>query len=80
MYKVFINERKLSFTNAIQQIDKNLEFVDVNTFSIAIDLLENTSAPSVNIYAENVEEVWNTFSALIQKYRSCRWCCTEYKR
>ncbi|WP_277561610.1 NUDIX hydrolase [Elizabethkingia anophelis] len=63
MYKVFINERKLSFTNAIQQIDKNLEFVDVNTFSIAIDLLENTSAPSVNIYAENVEEVWNTFSA-----------------
>ena len=63
MYKVFINERKLSFTNAIQQIDKNLEFVDVNTFSIAIDLLENTSTPSVNIYAENVEEVWNTFSA-----------------
>ncbi|MDV3539009.1 NUDIX hydrolase [Elizabethkingia anophelis] len=63
MYKVFINERKLSFTNAIQQIDKNLEFVDVNTFSIAIDLLENTSAPAVNIYAENVEEVWNTFSA-----------------
>ncbi|WP_407534356.1 NUDIX hydrolase [Elizabethkingia miricola] len=63
MYKVFINERKLSFTNAIQQIDKNLEFVDVNTFSIAIDLLENTSTPSVNIYAENVEEVWKTFSA-----------------
>ena len=65
MYKVFINERKLSFTNAIQQIDKNLEFVDVNTFSIAlyIDLLENTSTSSVNIYAENVEEVWNTFSS-----------------
>ena len=63
MYKVFINERKLSFTNAIQQIDKNVEFVDINTFSIAIDLLENTSTPSVNIYAENVEEVWKLFSA-----------------
>ncbi|KAF5306518.1 hypothetical protein FQR65_LT18555 [Abscondita terminalis] len=37
--------------------------IDINTFSIAIDLLENTSTPSVNIYSENVEELWNSFSA-----------------
>lgn len=63
MYKVFINEKKLSFTNTIQQIDKNLQFTDATTFEIAIDLLENTSTPEVNIYSEDVEATWKTFSS-----------------
>ncbi|NAW52119.1 NUDIX domain-containing protein [Elizabethkingia argentiflava] len=63
MYKVFINERKLSFTNTQQKTDKNLKFVNDNTFHTAIDLLENSPTSSVNIYARDTEEVWRIFLA-----------------
>ena len=66
MYKVFINEKKLSICNSPQQIDKNLHFEGNHTFEIAIDALENTSAPEINVYGEDVETVWEAFKSMFK--------------
>lgn len=61
MYKVFINEKKLSINIINTDAEKNLVYEDLNTFDIAIDLLENTSCKSVNIYGEDADKIWDDF-------------------
>lgn len=64
MYKVFINEKKLSINNYSDNAEKNLAYEGLATIEIAIDLLENTSCQSVNIYDEEAEKVWEDFCDL----------------
>ena len=52
MYKIFINEKKLTINITATDAEKNLPYEDSNTIEIAMDLLENTSCKSVNIYAQ----------------------------
>ena len=43
MYKIFINEKKLTINITATDAEKNLPYEDSNTIEIAMDLLENTS-------------------------------------
>ncbi len=67
MYKVFVNEKKLSLSNHPTDFEKNLKYDDSSTFEIAIDLLENTSCPELNIYADNLEQLWENFKEMFTK-------------
>lgn len=62
MYKVFVNEKKLSLCKTPEKTDKNLRFEGNATFAIALDQLENTSTPEIAVYSENMEEMWQQFS------------------
>ncbi len=66
MYKVFINEKKLSLSNTYQNSGKTLEFESKTTLEIAIDILENTSVKDVNVYGDNLEEIWESFKSLMK--------------
>lgn len=64
MYKVFVNEKKLSFSQLPEKSSKSLKFDGVATLEMAIDLLENTSTPEINIYSEDLKNLWTHFSKL----------------
>lgn len=61
MYKVFINEKKLSINIITSDAEKNLPYEDLSTIEIAIDLLENTSCKEVNIYGKDADKIWDDF-------------------
>ncbi|QDP86179.1 NUDIX domain-containing protein [Chryseobacterium sp. SNU WT5] len=66
MYKVFVNEKKLIFSTVPEDIHKKLRYETRATLEIAIDLLENTSCPELNIYGEEIEEIWKDFSQMFK--------------
>ncbi len=66
MYKVFINEKKLSINNYINNAEKNFPYEGISTIEMAIDLLENTSCREVNIYDDEAEKVWEDFCDLFR--------------
>ena len=61
MYKSFVNEKKISINTSVTDAEKNLPYEDKNTIEIALDLLENTSCKSANIYGKNADEIWDYF-------------------
>lgn len=61
MYKVFVNEKKLSFGNSTSEAEKNLKYENLSTLEMAIDFLENTSCKEVHIFGENCDEIWEEF-------------------
>jgi len=61
MYKVFINERKLILSSEPQNSPKTLKYDGTHSFEFAIDLLENTASQGLNIYHENIDELWADF-------------------
>ena len=42
MYKVFINEKKLSINNLPNDDEKNIAYEDFGTIEMAVDILENS--------------------------------------
>lgn len=66
MYKVFINEKKLSLSNTYQNSGKTLKYENKTTLEIAIDILENTSTPDVNVYGEDLDKIWSKFKDLMK--------------
>lgn len=67
MYKVFINEKRLTFSNTASVTEKSIVFEGVATLEMAIDLLENTSSPNITIYGDNPEFLFNEFSSLYKQ-------------
>ena len=61
MYKVFINEKRLILSSEPQDSSKTLNYDGSHSFDFAIDLLENTASQGLNIYHNNVEELWKDF-------------------
>ncbi|HAP94323.1 MAG TPA: NUDIX hydrolase [Chryseobacterium sp.] len=61
MYKVFINEKRLILSSEPQNSPKTLNYDGSHSFDFAIDLLENTASQGLNIYHNNVEELWADF-------------------
>ena len=66
MYKVFVNEKKLTLSKYPEDIEKNLRYEGFATLEIAVDLLENTSCPEMNVYGENIEEIWEDFTHMFK--------------
>ena len=80
MYKVFVNEKKLTLSKYPEDIEKKLRFEGFATLEIAVDLLQNTSCPELNVYGENLEEIWEDFTPYVPRDRSRRRRCKQQKR
>ncbi|NML70560.1 NUDIX domain-containing protein [Chryseobacterium sp. RP-3-3] len=66
MYKVFVNEKKLLVSKHPGNLEKDLRFESFTTLEIALDLLENTSVKELNVFGENIEEIWKEFQKLFR--------------
>jgi len=66
MYKVFVNEKKLLLSKYPDSIEKKLRYEGFATLEIAVDLLQNTSCPELNVYGENIEELWEDFTHMFK--------------
>ncbi|PWN63885.1 NUDIX hydrolase [Chryseobacterium viscerum] len=66
MYKVFINEKKLLISKHPEELEKKLGYENYTTLEIALDLLENTSVQELNVYGENLDEIWQEFQKLFR--------------
>ena len=66
MYKVFVNEKKLLLSKQAEGLEKSLGYENFTTLEIGLDLLENTSARELNIYGENIDEIWEEFQKLFR--------------
>lgn len=61
MYKISVNECPLFLTKNAIKADKILHFKSPQLFDMAVDLLWNHSAGSVNIYHSDVQALWKSF-------------------
>lgn len=61
MYKVFVNEKELFLSKSPKDYEKVFTYEGTETIEMGIDLLQNTSCNSLNIYFEDVEKMWNDF-------------------
>jgi len=66
MYKVFVNEKKLLVSQYPENLEKELRYESFTTLEIALDLLENTSVQELNVYGENLDEIWQEFQKLFR--------------
>lgn len=66
MYKVFVNEKKLLISKHPEELEKKLGYESFTTLEIALDLLENTSVTELNVYGENIDEIWQEFQKLFR--------------
>lgn len=66
MYKVFVNEKKLLLSKQSENLQKTLGYENVTSLEIALDLLENTSVKELNVFGENIDEIWSEFQKLFR--------------
>lgn len=66
MYKVFVNEKKLTLSSYPVDVEKTLRFEGFATLEIALDLLENTSCPEINVYSDDAGEMWEDFTHMFK--------------
>ncbi|MCS3532960.1 NUDIX hydrolase [Chryseobacterium sp. JUb7] len=66
MYKVFVNEKKLLLSKQSENLEKTLGYENVTSLEIALDLLENTSVTELNVFGENIDEIWTKFQGLFR--------------
>jgi len=66
MYKVFVNEKKLLLSKQPENLEKEIGYENVTTLEIALDLLENTSVKELNIFGENIDQIWGEFQSLFR--------------
>ncbi|MCE3076359.1 NUDIX hydrolase [Chryseobacterium gwangjuense] len=66
MYKVFVNEKKLLLSKQSENLEKTLGYENVTSLEIALDLLENTSVKELNVFGENIDEIWGEFQSLFR--------------
>ena len=65
MYKVFVNEKKLLLSKQPENLEKTLKYESFTTLEIALDLLQNTSLKELNVYGEEIGEIWEEFKKLL---------------
>ena len=66
MYKVFVNEKKLLISKNPENLEKVLNYESFTTLEIALDLLQNTSTSELNVYGEQIDEIWKEFKKLFR--------------
>jgi len=66
MYKVFVNEKKLLLSKQSENLEKMLGYENVTSLEIALDLLENTSVKELNVFGENIDQIWSEFQGLFR--------------
>lgn len=66
MYKVFVNEKKLLLSKQSEALEKTLKYESFTTLEIALDLLQNTSVKELNVFGEQIDEIWEEFKKLFR--------------
>lgn len=66
MYKVFINEKKISLDAQPQETGENIPFNGKQSIQKTLDLLENTSISEICLYGENLEKIWKEFQSFFK--------------
>lgn len=66
MYKVFVNEKKLLLSKHPEELEKKISYENFSTLEMALDLLENTSVKELNVFGENIDEIWKEFQRLFR--------------
>lgn len=66
MYKVFVNEKKLLLSKQSEDLEKTLKYESFTTLEIALDLLQNTSVKELNVFGEQIDEMWEEFKKLFR--------------
>lgn len=66
MYKVFVNEKKLLVSKHPEELEKSIGYESFTTLEIALDILENTSVKELNVFGENIDEIWKEFQKLFR--------------
>jgi ADP-ribose pyrophosphatase YjhB (NUDIX family) len=66
MYKVFVNEKKLLLSKQSHGLEKNISFESSTTLEIAMDLVQNTSVKDINVYGDNIDEIWDQFKKMFR--------------
>nr|WP_314498083.1 NUDIX domain-containing protein [uncultured Chryseobacterium sp.] len=66
MYKVFVNEKKLLLSKQSEDLEKTLKYESFTTLEIALDLIQNTSVKELNVYGEQIGEIWEEFKKLFR--------------
>ena len=66
MYKVFVNEKKLLLSKQSEALEKTLKYDSFTTLEIALDLLQNTSVKELNVFGEQIDEIWEEFKKLFR--------------
>lgn len=66
MYKVFVNEKKLLLSKESEDLEKTLKYENFTTLEIALDLIQNTSVKELNVYGEQIGEIWEEFKKLFR--------------
>ncbi|MGV0997644.1 NUDIX hydrolase [Empedobacter falsenii] len=61
MYKVFFNESLLTFSNQSNPEAKNILFQNEAQFDESFHLLSSKAATLVNIFSEDIDDVWTKF-------------------
>ena len=67
MYKVFVNEKKLSLTQLPELKVKHIEFDGTHSLEMALDFLENTALEAINIYGDQIDNIWDMFKNLFRE-------------
>ena len=66
MYKVFVNEKKLLLSKQPADLEKTLKYESFTTLEIGLDLLQNTSVKELNVFGEQIDEIWEEFKKLFR--------------
>lgn len=66
MYKVFINEKKLLLSKFPECTEKNIPYEGTHSIEMALDYLQNTNKQDVNIFGENINEIWSAFKSFFK--------------
>ncbi len=61
-----MNEKKLMLSKQSENLEKTLGYENVTSLEIALDLLENTSVKELNVFGENIDEIWAEFQKLFR--------------
>lgn len=61
-----MNEKKLLLSKQSENLEKTLGYENVTSLEIALDLLENTSVKELNVFGENIDEIWREFQKLFR--------------
>ncbi len=76
MYKVFFNESLLTFSNRSNPEAKNILFQNEAQFDESFHLLSSKAATLVNIFSEDIDDVWTKFLKYYKHIQSCGRNCS----
>ncbi|MDR6545478.1 8-oxo-dGTP pyrophosphatase MutT (NUDIX family) [Chryseobacterium rhizosphaerae] len=61
-----MNEKKLLVSKHPEELEKSIGYESFTTLEIALDILENTSVKELNVFGENIDEIWKEFQKLFR--------------